>query len=252
MTNKIGSGGYAEVYEADWFGEKVAVKVLEEEHKVRELLIAKCAKHENVVQTREIMKRDSDDATLLVMELCGNGSLHSAIKNGEFKGNMPKVLSTLMDVAKGMKYLNDSGIVHGDLKSKNIVLTEDFVAKITDFGQSRRFLGEVSEMIDETQRGTPAFMPPELLDEGRITSKCDVYSFGMIMYELATGRAPLSKYNQMQISFQVPNMGLRPSFEDCDNVPVEFQNLAKACWEEDVESRPTCEDIIRALTEMME
>lgn len=131
------------------------------------------------------------------MEHCERGSLFSAIRAGAFLDDVSgdwkihSIILTALDVASALEHLHSKGIIHGDLKSQNILLSTQnndprgFDCKVGDFGFSRVALNMTH--IDTYTCGSVRAMPPEVLKDGVLTLAADVYSFGILLWELLAG-----------------------------------------------------------------
>ena len=134
-----------------------------------------------------------------MLEFCDKGALSRAIRDGSFltiqgsekRANIIHTILTGLDIARAMMYLHNVRIIHGDLKTENVLLKSDasdprgFVCKVGDFGLSR-FLAEDTH-IETFTCGTITHMPPEVLKGGVLTPAADVYSFAILLWELLTG-----------------------------------------------------------------
>lgn len=142
------------------------------------------------------------DEIWIIMEYCDRGSLREAIKNGEFfededrqRSRVLHILLTALEVAAALDHLHSYGIIHGDLKSQNVLLmssdivAKNFICKVGDFGMSRP-LTQIKTHISTFTAGTISHMPPEVLRDGILTPATDVFSFGMILWELMAGKLP--------------------------------------------------------------
>jgi len=178
----------------------------------------------------------SDDP-LLVMECMSNGSLRDLLSNQTFPLDPELSLPLLRDILQGMRFLHaaDPPILHGDLKSANVLVDQNYRAKISDFGLSaKRRHGYV---------GTPFWMAPELL-KGSLTSReSDVYAFGITLWEVMTRNIP---YAELELTFQeildqISAGTLRP---DCrEGLDTELVQCMQDCWAQDPSQRVTFEDL---------
>lgn len=196
--------------------------------------------------------------TWLVLEYCDRGSLSKAVKKGLLcdrcgKPVMDHVLLSALDVANAMNYLHSLGITHGDVKADNVLLKSantdrrGFFCKVSDFGLSRS-MGK-SDYIQTFTYGTITHMPPELLKDGVLTPAVDVYSFGMLLWELLSTSQPYPERNHGEIILAVVNEGRRPLIGP--NYPEAFANLIRDCWKQSRHDRPTFFDIVRRLKQML-
>jgi serine/threonine protein kinase len=145
------------------------------------------------------------------------------------------------DIARGMQFLHACHIVHRDLKSLNILLDANYRIRICDFGFSRY----ASDDAPMTQNlGTPHWMAPEVLAKGsNYTAKVDVYAFGIVLWELATGDTPYSGMDSATITREVQHRDLRPSLPP-DLYPA-MADLITQCWDRNPAVRPTFDEIVR-------
>ena len=136
-----------------------------------------------------------------IMEYVPSGSLRAFLHKSE-NGPIPTetIVCMALDVARGMEYLHTQGVVHRDLKSENLVLTEDLRVKLTDFGVGC-LETECDARIDDT--GTYRWMAPEMISHKHYSKKVDVYSFGVVLWELVTGQLPFEEMTPVQVAYAV-------------------------------------------------
>eukprot|EP00803_Ostreobium_quekettii_P011670 evm.model.scf_682EXC.10 EVM.evm.TU.scf_682EXC.10 scf_682EXC:53115-55517(-) len=198
--------------------------------------------------------------TWIVLEYCDRGSLEKAISDGSFLLRGPAkayrighVLKTGLEIAHAMHYLHSVRIIHGDLKPGNILLKGDnsdsrgFTCKVGDFGLSR-FMAEETH-IQTFTCGTVTHMPPELLKGGMLTPAVDVYSFGILMWELMSGHRPYPGKSQREIMLAVID-GCRPAITE-DFFP-EYVDMLNMCWDQDYSKRPSFPMLIDTLMKMLD
>ena len=186
---------------------------------------------------------------IIVTQYIPNGSLFSALHHKPLAPQLSATNKTLIaiGIASGMASLHSVGIIHRDLKSLNILLDENILPKICDFGLSRFQDDEISQMTADV--GTPHWMAPELFESTKYTNKVDVYAFGMLMWEMYNEIAPFHGMNAVQIAFQVSKEGYRPSWPD--SAPKRFKSFVKKCWHQNPEKRPTFGQIYRAFMQKL-
>eukprot|EP01089_Gocevia_fonbrunei_P014279 TRINITY_DN3876_c0_g5_i1.p1 TRINITY_DN3876_c0_g5~~TRINITY_DN3876_c0_g5_i1.p1 ORF type:complete len:172 (+),score=17.73 TRINITY_DN3876_c0_g5_i1:52-516(+) len=151
----------------------------------------------------------------------------------------------MIDAAKGMTYLHNSMpvIIHRDLKSHNLLIDLHWRTKVSDFGLSR--IAERSVLQTMTSCGTPSWTAPEVLRGEKYTESCDVFSYGVVLWECVTRENPHAGLPHFQIVFQVGTQGLRPKIpQDC---PHAWARLIADCWLDCPEERPSFEEIIDRL-----
>lgn len=197
FSRRLGSGGFGSVYEgklAD--GSRVAVKRLEgarqglkEFH--AEVNALGSINHLNLVRLRGFCTQRSQ--CLLVYDHVIHGSLDTWLFSASKFLDWPRRYNVALDTSKGLAFLHEESrecIVHLDIKPQNILLDENFVAKLSDFGLSKLIDRGDSDVVTN-MRGTPGYVAPEWLLQAAVTSKSDVYSFGMVLLELVSGRRNL-------------------------------------------------------------
>ncbi|GMH32644.1 hypothetical protein BSKO_00478 [Bryopsis sp. KO-2023] len=216
---------------------------------------------EKIALPRSETAYESWKETWLVQEYCELGSLGkqnilranklpSAWGLGE--PDMAAIVETCQDIARGMKYLHDNNVVHGDLKCDNVLLQRNhgnmrgFIAKVADFGLSRQ-LHNATHMSTKSY-GTITHMPPELLLNGHLSTKVDVYSFAIIMWELVAGEPPFRTLRHAEVMRTVVVDNARPKF--AFGTPVNYVRLVELCWDRDPNIRPSFGDVLVELDKL--
>ncbi|KAF3795404.1 Serine/threonine-protein kinase [Nymphaea thermarum] len=207
LKEKIGAGSFGTVHRADWHGSDVAVKILMEQdfHEERfkeflsEVVIMKRLRHPNIVLFMGAVTQPPNLS--IVTEFLSRGSLYKLIHRPGARESLDdrRRLNMAFDVAKGMNYLHrrNPPIVHRDLKSPNLLVDKKWTVKVCDFGLSR--LKANTFLSSKSTAGTPEWMAPEVLRDEPSNEKCDVYSFGVILWELVTMQQPWSSLNPAQV-----------------------------------------------------
>lgn len=198
----------------------------------------------------------------IIQELCDEGNLGSALRQGRFMARanagpplMHALLLRALDVARGLRYLHEQKVCHGDLKSHNVLLCyaahDPFccMAKVADFGLSR-MLEEGKEYFLTGSYGTVTHAAPEVLRGGRMTPASDIFSFGILLYELATGGQAHMGMSCAEVLSCVVLQNLRPTMPG--HIPPEYARLAAACWDSDPLRRPSVVEIEAALVDMLD
>jgi hypothetical protein len=225
IIETIGSGSFGEVYAAKLRGQIVAVKKLNARGMKAEHVDAFCneaslmcqLKHPNLVRFVGAIPQPPD--LCIITEYCARGSLCDILLDHTIPLTFGDKLKMSLEAAAGMTYMHKSNpvILHRDLKSDNLLVTGDMQIKVADFGLSR-FRSDRKTM---TQVGTPMWMAPEVIIGEKYTEKADVYSFGIILWEIMTRMEPYPDKEAMQIVLQVVKDGLRPT------IPMEYVVLSK-------------------------
>lgn len=189
----------------------------------------------------------------MVTEFCAHGSLYSFLRRDSTHG-IPITLSLqhrfALDIARGMRYLHTRRfVIQGDLRARNILVDQSLNAKIADFGLSRVIGDDLeAEQSKLTAFTTPAWTAPEVIRMEHYTEKVDVYSFGIILWEIFTRDEPYEGREAMQIAFAVAKENLRPTIPP--GCPEEFAALMKSCWATKPEDRPSFDQIVETLSSM--
>jgi len=187
----------------------------------------------------------------LVLELCEHGSLHQFLRSEaehHVKITMSLVYRFAVDIARGVKYLhNKQNIVQRDLKARNVLVDAALNAKVSDFGLSR-VMQETGGDGNLTACGTPAWTAPEIVRMEAYTDKVDVYSFGIILWELITRQEPYGGKRGVQIAYAAAEQGTRPPIPSF--IPESYSKLMQECWADKADDRPTFDDILTRLFAM--
>ncbi|GIL61307.1 hypothetical protein Vafri_15698 [Volvox africanus] len=194
----------------------------------------------------------------LVLEFCDKGSLKDALDQNVFMQgplNLAAMLETAADVAKAMVHMHAANVLHSDLKARNIMLKSSgtegrgVIAKVADFGLSTRMEHQETHLSSCFQ-GTLTHMAPEVMLEGRISKAADVYSFGILMWELFCGGEPFAGVPRAHIGHAITKEGRRPKFPPF--APHNYVSLATRCWDPDAALRPSFEEVLTELVRLRE
>jgi len=246
----IGKGKAGNVYIGKWKGKEVAIKMFNNADKIDDKEFQKELAIMSLLHSEELILpcyggSSKKGEKFIVSELM-EVSLYELIHDKEFQ--IPELVYQLvaLAVARGVNYLHSCEIIHRDLKSLNLLVNKDFQVKICDFGLSR--------VIDHTTQmtgniGTVAWVAPELFAEKKnYSEKADVYSFGIICWELLTRKLPFEETESFSIPLLVLK-GKRPALPK--EGTKEYQKLIKKCWNQKPDKRPIFSMIINTLTEMI-
>lgn len=154
----------------------------------REAVLLSRMKHPNIVAFREAF--EADDLLCIVMEYCGGGDLLQRIRQQKTEQFcVDDILRWFSQMCAGAKHIHDKRVLHRDLKSKNIFLTDNGTIKLGDFGSA--CILNSSKAYAHTYVGTPYYVAPEIWDNKPYNNKSDVWSLGCVLYELCTLRHPV-------------------------------------------------------------
>lgn len=250
LGKRIGKGSFGEVYLGHYLGTEVAVKKILAnkitpeftQEFAREASLMRDLRHPNVVQFIGAAFEEPD--ICIVTEYMSQGSLYHLLHDPNVKISWEQVRKIALDAARGMAYLHlrTPAIIHRDLKSHNLLVDSSWKVKVCDFGLSRIAVDLHKTM---TACGTPCWTAPEILRNARYTTKADVFSYGIVLWELVTRDEPFSGMPAFQVIFAVGTKGVRlPLPAIC---PPELIKLITSCWQEDPSLRPPFSDIITYL-----
>ena len=247
----LGTGTFGEVRKAYWRKTLVAVKFLKESYEnleeqvipfIEEFNLLKSLRHPNILLY--IGGCISGPKHFLITEYCENGNLFEFL-HGENNNELNDIerLNFALEIAKGINYLHSFNppILHRDLKSLNILLNANYNIKIADFGWARLKNIHMTRM-----RGTFQWMAPEVILKENYTEKADVYSFGIILWELWSRDPPYKGIIAKDVGNMVKkDKNYRPIIPK--EVPKEIKELMKLCWDFDPAKRPCFLEIINCI-----
>ncbi len=252
----LGRGAFGSVFRGRCGDVPVAVKVVIKEEgsdDTEECAVGKMCDHFNLVRTLEAVSTTNDGATeaCIVMELCEGENLQGAIDEGRLVHDVQKMIDIVFDVANGLTYLHSKRVVHLDLSANNVLLLSHGSAKVTDFGLAHSLNANEENTI---KAGTITHMPPELLGKGILTTAVDVYSLGVIMWQLVTAQRPWAGLRAHQILRKKTRERSTLTFPQ--HTPFQdgrmnaFVQLAEACMNVDYRLRPDVAEVCKRLETM--
>ncbi|XP_052210698.1 uncharacterized protein LOC127813654 isoform X2 [Diospyros lotus] len=258
VRKEIGQGSYAVVYHGIWNGSDVAIKVyfgndysegtLLEYRK--EIDIMRRLRHPNVLLFMGAVYSQEKGKLAIVTEFLPRGSLFKTLHKNNQSLDIRRRLRMALDVARGMNYLHHRNppIVHRDLKSSNLLVDKNWTVKVGDFGLSR--LKNATFLTTKSGRGTPQWMAPEVLRNDPSNEKSDVFSFGVILWELMTESIPWNHLNPIQVVGVVGFMDRRLDLPDSLDPGVSA--IIRDCWQSNPGNRPSFEDLIPRMTDLIQ
>eukprot|EP00262_Sarcandra_glabra_P008982 TRINITY_DN22939_c0_g1_i1.p1 TRINITY_DN22939_c0_g1~~TRINITY_DN22939_c0_g1_i1.p1 ORF type:complete len:392 (+),score=82.73 TRINITY_DN22939_c0_g1_i1:155-1330(+) len=183
-------------------------------------------------------------ACCVVVEYLPGGTLKNyLIKNRRKKLAFKIVIQLALDLSRGLSYLHSRKIVHRDVKTENMLLDTHRTLKIADFGVARVEAQNPRDMTGET--GTLGYMAPEVLDGKPYNRRCDVYSFGICLWEIYCCDMPYPDLSFAEVSSAVVRQNLRPDIPRC--CPSSVANIMRKCWDANAEKRPEMDEVVRLL-----
>ncbi|XP_059318413.1 serine/threonine-protein kinase STY13-like [Lycium ferocissimum] len=253
MGPAFAQGAFGKLYKGSYNGEDVAIKLLEkpendlerahlmEQAFQQEVMMLARLKHPNIVRFIGACRKPM--VWCIVTEYAKGGSVRQFLARRQNRSVPLKLaVKQALDVARGMEYVHDLNLIHRDLKSDNLLIAADKSIKIADFGVARIEV-QTEGMTPET--GTYRWMAPEMIQHRPYTHKVDVYSFGIVLWELITGMLPFQKMTAVQAAFAVVNKGVRPAIPN-DCLPV-LSEIMTRCWDANPDNRPPFSQVVRML-----
>ncbi|KAM4633694.1 tyrosine-protein kinase FRK [Polymixia lowei] len=248
LLKKLGAGQFGEVYEGLWNDTTaVAVKTLkagtmDPQDFLREAQIMKRLRHPKLIQLYAVCT--VEEPIYIITELMKHGSLLEYLQKD--KGSKLRVsdqIEMAAQVAAGMAFLEVQNYIHRDLAARNVLVGENNICKVADFGLARVIMME-SENVYEAKEGTKfpvKWTAPEAIHDNKFTVKSDVWSFGILLYEIMTyGQMPYPTMTNYQVVHKIPT-GYRMSCPP--NCPKVMYEIMTECWKENEQERPTFETL---------
>ncbi|CAN1270963.1 Serine/threonine-protein kinase STY13 [Linum perenne] len=231
IRHVIAHGTYGTVYRGNYDGQDVAGASMGTSN----LKIPNSNDGNNSIPSR---------ACCVVVEYLPGGTLKKfLIRNRRKKLAFKVVIQLALDLSRGLNYLHSKKIVHRDVKTENMLLDSQRTLKIADFGVARVEAQNPRDMTGET--GTLGYMAPEVLDGKPYNRKCDVYSFGICLWEIYCCDMPYPDLSFAEISSAVVRQNLRPDIPRC--CPSSVASIMKRCWDAQPDKRPEMDEVVRLL-----
>ncbi|XP_024924946.3 serine/threonine-protein kinase STY13-like isoform X1 [Ziziphus jujuba] len=226
------------------FTQEVAVWHKLDHPNVTKFIGAKMGSAELQIQTDNGLIGMPSNICCVVVEYLAGGTLKSyLIRNMRKKLAFKIVVQLGLDLARGLSYLHSQKIVHRDVKTENMLLDKTRTVKIADFGVARVEASNPNDMTGET--GTLGYMAPEVLNGNPYNRKCDVYSFGICLWEIYCCDMPYPDLTFSEVTSAVVRQNLRPDIPRC--CPSSLANVMKRCWDASPEKRPEMDEVVSML-----
>ncbi|KAK4858364.1 hypothetical protein QYF36_015267 [Acer negundo] len=254
---RFAHGAHSRLYHGIYKDEPVAVKIIvtpdeEDENGSlaarrlenqfnREVTLLSRLHHPNVIKFEGACRKPP--VHCIITEYLSEGSLRAYLHKLEHKSvPLQKLIAVALDIAHGMEYIHSQGVIHRDLKPENILIDQEFRLKIADFGIACEEV-YCDALTDDP--GTYRWMAPEMIKHKSYGRKVDVYSFGLILWEMVAGAIPYEEMNPIQAAFAVVNKNLRPAMPgDC---PPAMGALIEQCWSLQPDKRPEFWHVVKVL-----
>ena len=253
----IGRGGYGDVYKARWMGTKVAVKKFSKRYMnrkelknfIKEIEMLNQLRHPNIVLYMGVsLETQANSFFYMITEFVNKGSLFDLLHQRKLVLDDQRIKQIARQIAMALLYLHKRNLFHCDLKSQNVLINDDWTVKLCDFGLSRYQSKFDSE--NHGKIGTPHWMAPEILRGEKYTTSADVYSFGVILWEMLTSDIPWKGRSQAHIT------GMVGYYKETLKVPQQcnkdLRKIVNNCLLYETERRPSFEHIVQFLDQIEE
>lgn len=243
IIEKLGEGSMGKVYKAKDTKLKriVALKFLPhhliagktvKQRFFHEARAASALNHPNIITIHDIHEEDGE--VFIVMECVDGELLSDKLKDGPLK--QKELIDISSGIAEGLNAAHNADITHRDIKSDNIIISKDGTAKILDFGLAKqKGMSQITQ--DGTTLGTQSYMSPEQVQSSKIDQRSDIFSFGVVMYQMATGKLPFEGEHDAAILYSIVNEAPIPTTTLNPNIDEDLQRIISKALEKDVKDR---------------
>ncbi|XP_021066402.1 tyrosine-protein kinase TXK isoform X1 [Mus pahari] len=253
FVKEIGSGQFGVVHLGEWRAHiPVAIKAINEgsmseEDFIEEAKVMMKLSHSRLVQLYGVCIQQKP--LYIVTEFMENGCLLDYLRDRKGRLQKALLLSMCQDICEGMAYLERSCYIHRDLAARNCLVSSACVVKISDFGMARYVLDD--EYISSSGAKFPVkWCPPEVFHFNKYSSKSDVWSFGVLMWEVFTeGKMPFENKSNLQV-VEAISQGFRLYRPHL--APMSIYRVMYSCWHESPKGRPTFAELLQVLSEIAE
>jgi serine/threonine protein kinase/tetratricopeptide (TPR) repeat protein len=257
ILEKLGEGGMGVVYKAEdtRLARTVALKFLphhmtgdeaEKDRLLQEAKAASALNHPNVCTIFDI--KENNDEQFIVMEFVEGATLKSVVKTTQL--SVEEIVLIALQTAEGLRAAHAKGIVHRDIKSDNIMVTKDHRIKIMDFGLARLLAGEQLAR-SRTTAGTIGYTSPEQIKGEDVGTHSDLWSLGIVLYEMLTGQLPFAGNHEAAVIYEVLNVEPPAVISRRREVPEYLQLLVRGLLQKDKSLRPrSAQEVIDRLKEV--
>eukprot|EP00516_Mucochytrium_quahogii_P004564 CAMPEP_0203759914 /NCGR_PEP_ID=MMETSP0098-20131031/13246_1 /ASSEMBLY_ACC=CAM_ASM_000208 /TAXON_ID=96639 /ORGANISM=" , Strain NY0313808BC1" /LENGTH=477 /DNA_ID=CAMNT_0050653237 /DNA_START=173 /DNA_END=1606 /DNA_ORIENTATION=+ len=247
LLEELGEGSYGSVYKAKhrMLDQYCAIKIVpteaeDTEDLRKEIEYLKKGKHEYVVGYHGSYQKNGK--IWIVMDLCEAGSVNDLMRATGITLTEGEIKIICASMLLGLSHLHSKRMIHRDIKAANILLTNDGCAKLADFGVSKQLCTIQSKC--DTTIGTPYWMAPELIKDGRYNEKADIWSLGITILEMADGAPPFSNLHPMRALFVIPKKE-PATLKHPDKWSANMNDFIAQCLNKDPEQRLSADQLIQ-------
>ena len=246
FDNIIGKGSFGTIYLGHWCEQAIAVKTLEGQltpedwqQFIREVNIMSRLRNKSITQFYGACLELG--RVCLVMEYMPRGSLYDVLGKRVLKPEQQRNIA--LDIARGLHYLHNQNVLHRDLKSANVLIDDTWRTKLTDFGLSKIQSASIMT-INERSRAIQWMAPESLTRHPAYTEQSDIYSYGVILWEIMTGKRPYEGVIEKEILDHI-EQGRREEIPQ--TIPTVYAEIIRRCWSKNPNERPSLTEIIREI-----
>ncbi|EGG19360.1 protein kinase [Cavenderia fasciculata] len=257
LIKKVGAGSFAKVYKGKYMGETVAIKVLKDNSPEQLENFKKEYDSLSMVSSPQLIRfygACKEKKLKMVMEYCRFGSLNNIMNKKRFELSWPLVLKWMLQAFHGVNCLHNTGLVHRDIKSHNLLINSNFDLKVADLGLTK----PADIQTNGNLKGTMAYCAPELYSGEQYKPSCDIYSMGVVLWEIVNRcimgkyQRPFSDNPEISFDFQIiiltSKQRIRPTMPP--SVPPKLEQLIRSCWDQDASKRPDGNQVIEVLEKL--
>ncbi|MDZ4671689.1 MAG: protein kinase [Phototrophicales bacterium] len=245
LVSQLASGGMAVIYKAidQSLGRTVAIKILRPSLTVDPIFVARFQNearsianlaHPNIVTVHDVGSQGPTH--YIVMELVDGADLKNMIRA---RGALPldRVLKFGIEICAGLGFAHRAGIVHADVKPQNVLMTKNEVVKITDFGIAQALSDTQPQQRESVVWGSPHYFAPEQAQGEKPTAASDVYSIGIVLFEMLTGRLPYTGTNQQELALAHIRNPVPLASDINPNVPKDLAEIVRKVMDKEPRDR---------------